>query len=81
MGGVAIGDHAKASDQDNVNNSTWGVALGAYSQNKVSQGVAIGTLSVADREKGAMGYLPTTGTVATGLEEAMQAAGKADIFK
>ena len=80
-GGVAIGDHAKASDQDNVSNSTWGVALGAYSQNKVSQGVAIGTLSVADREKGAMGYLPTTGTVATDLEEAMQAAGKADIFK
>ena len=80
-GGVAIGDHAKASDQDNVNNSTWGVALGAYSQNKVSQGVAIGTLSVADREKGAMGYLPTTGTVAADLEEAMQAAGKAEVFK
>ena len=81
MGGVAIGDHAKASDQDNVSNSTWGVALGAYSQNKVSQGVAIGTLSVADREEGAMGYLPTTGTVAADFEEAMQATGKADIFK
>ena len=80
-GGVAIGDHAKASDKDNIQNSAWGVALGAYSQNKVQQGVAIGTLSVADREKGAMGYLPTTGTVATGLEEAMQAAGKAEVFK
>lgn len=81
MGGVAIGDRAKASDKDNVENSKWGVALGAYSQNKVSQGVALGTLSVADREKGAMAYLPTTGTVATGLEEAMQVAGKAEEFK
>ena len=57
IGGVAIGDHAKASDLENTKGSTWGVALGAYSQNKVEQGVALGTSSVADREKGAVGYL------------------------
>lgn len=80
FGGVAIGDHAKASDEDNIENSKWGVALGAYSQNKVQQGVAIGILSVADREKDSMGYLPTTGKAIENFEEAMEATGKAEAF-
>lgn len=79
-GGVAIGDHAKASDKDNIQNSAWGVALGAYSQNKVEQGVAIGTLSVADRAKDVKGYLPTTGKSIENIEEVMEATGKAEAF-
>ena len=80
IGGVAIGDHAKASDKDNIQNSAWGVALGAYSQNKVQQGVAIGTLSVADRAKDVKGYLPTTGKSIENIEEVMEATGKAEAF-
>ncbi len=81
FGGVAIGDHAKASDEDNIENSKWGVALGAYSQNKVDQGVAIGTISVADREKNVKGYLPTIGKSIKNFEEAMEATGKGAAFK
>ena len=81
IGGVAIGDHAKASDKDNIQNSAWGGALGAYSQNKVQQGVAIGTLSVADRAKDVKGYLPTLGKSIENFEEAMEATGKAEAFK
>ena len=79
-GGVAIGDHAKASDKDNIQNSAWGVALGAYSQNKVQQGVAIGTLSVADRAKDVKGYLPTTGKSIENFEEVIEVTGKTETF-
>jgi len=81
FGGVSIGDHAKASDKNNIENSKWGVALGAYSQNKVEQGVAIGTSSVADRAKEVKGYLPTTGKSIENFEEAMEATGKEAAFK
>ena len=73
-GGVAIGDHAKASDKDNIQNSAWGVALGAYSQNKVQQGVAIGTLSVADRAKDKIGYV--LGGDNSTLEKALESIGQ-----
>lgn len=72
--GLAVGLNAKT-------NKDFGVALGAYAENKVEQGVALGTSSVADREKGAMGYLPTTGKAIENFEEAMKATGKEAAFK
>lgn len=80
FGGVAIGDRAKASDKDNIENSKWGVALGASSQNKVDQGVALGASSVADRAEKVKGYLPTTGKSIKYFEDAMEATGKAEAF-
>ena len=80
FGGVAIGDRAKASDKDNIENSKWGVALGASSQNKVDQGVALGASSVADRANNVKGYLPTTGKSIKYFEDAMEATGKAEAF-
>ena len=80
IGGVAVGDHAKASDIDNVNGSNFGVAIGAYSQNKVAQGVALGTLSVADRAGNILGYLPTKNGSIEYLEDAMEAVGQGKEF-
>ncbi|WP_288889470.1 YadA-like family protein [uncultured Megasphaera sp.] len=80
IGGVAVGDHAKSSDIDNVNGSNFGVAIGAYSQNKVAQGVALGTLSVADRRGNKLGYLPTQNGSIEYLEDAMEAVGKGKEF-
>ena len=72
--GLAVGLNAKTKKD-------FGVALGGYAENKVEQGVALGTSSVADREKGAMGYLPTTGKAIENFEEAMKATGKEAAFK
>ncbi|KXB88856.1 Hep/Hag repeat protein, partial [Veillonellaceae bacterium DNF00626] len=80
IGGVAVGDHAKSSDIDNVNGSNFGVAIGAYSQNKVAQGVALGAVSVADREGNIRGYLPTKNGIIENFEEAMEAVGKGKEF-
>ena len=80
IGGVAVGDHAKSSDIDNVNGSNFGVAIGAYSQNKVAQGVALGTLSVADRAGNILGYLPTKNGSIEYLEDAMEAVGQGKEF-
>ena len=80
IGGVAVGDHAKSSDIDNVNGSNFGVAIGAYSQNKVAQGVALGTLSVADRRGNKLGYLPTKNGSIEYFEDAMEAVGKGKEF-
>ena len=81
VGGVAIGDRAKASDVENIENSNWGVALGAYSQNKVDQGVALGATSVADRAKNVKGYLPTKDGLVEDFEEAMAVMGKTAEFE
>ena len=80
IGGVAVGDHAKSSDINNVNDSKFGVAIGAYSQNKVAQGVALGTLSVADRRGNTLGYLPTKNGIIEYFEDAMEAVGKGEEF-
>ena len=80
IGGVAVGDHAKSSDIDNVNGSNFGVAIGAYSQNKVAQGVALGTLSVSDRRGNKLGYLPTKNGIIEYFEDAMEAVGKGEEF-
>ena len=80
IGGVAVGDHAKSSDINNVNDSKFGVAIGAYSQNKVAQGVALGTLSVADRAGNTRGYLPTKNGIIEYFEDAMEAVGKGKEF-
>ena len=72
--GLAVGLNAKT-------NKDFGVAIGGYSENKVEQEVALGTSSVADREKGSMGYLPTTGKAIENFEEAMKATGKETAFK
>ncbi|WP_263634684.1 ESPR-type extended signal peptide-containing protein [Megasphaera massiliensis] len=81
VGGVAIGDRAKASDINDIENSNWGVALGAYSQNKVDQGVALGTNSVSDRAKNVKGYLPTKDGLVEDFEEAMAVMGKTAEFE
>ena len=81
VGGVAIGDRAKASDLNDIENSNWGVALGAYSQNKVDQGVALGTNSVSDRAKNVKGYLPTNDGLVEDFEEAMAVMGKTAEFE
>lgn len=81
VGGVAIGDRAKASDLNDIENSNWGLALGAYSQNKVDQGVALGTTSVSDRAKNVKGYLPTKDGLVEDFEEAMAVMGKTAEFE
>ena len=80
VGGVAVGDHAKSSDIDNVNDSNFGVSIGAYSQNKVAQGVALGTLSVSDRAGNKFGYLPTKNGIIDYPDDAMEAVGKGKEF-
>ena len=81
VGGVAIGNRAKASDLNDIENSNWGVALGAYSQNKVDQGVALGTNSVSDRAKNVKGYLPAKDGLVEDFEEAMAVMGKTAEFE
>ena len=80
IGGVAVGDHAKSSDIDNVNGSKFGVAIGAYSQNKVAQGVALGAMSVADRAGNTLGYLPIKNGIIDYPDDAIEAVGKGKEF-
>ena len=65
--GLALGRKAKT-------NKDYGVALGGYSENKVEEGVALGASSVADREKGKIGYV--LGGDNSTLEKALEAIGQ-----